>query len=82
MLSFDLFIYELPYSSPIIMMTYYAAQLGIALSVVDSYESHEINNEVIQHEDIIKGAKSVYSHLKSFQIKYTADTAELSFKQE
>lgn len=32
----DKFRYPVPYAHPIIMVTYYAAQLGITLSVVDS----------------------------------------------
>ena len=36
------------------MTTYYAAQLLIALSVVDSHEDNEINLCVIQETDIIK----------------------------
>jgi hypothetical protein len=64
-LSFDLFIYELPYSHPIVMITYYAAQLGIALSVVDSYESHEVNKRVIQHQDLIQAVQHVHSFIKS-----------------
>lgn len=35
-LAVDKFIMPLPYAHPIIMVTYYAAQFGIALSVVDS----------------------------------------------
>ncbi|XP_052800333.1 lysoplasmalogenase-like protein TMEM86A [Mya arenaria] len=35
-LAVDRFRFHIPYAHPIIMMTYYAAQLGIALSVVDS----------------------------------------------
>lgn len=35
-LAVDKFLVPLPYAHPIIMITYYAAQLGIALSVVDS----------------------------------------------
>lgn len=64
-LSIDLFIYDVPYSHPIIMLTYYAAQLGIALSVVDSNESHEVNHLVIQHGDLINGAKSIYKYVRS-----------------
>jgi len=64
-LSFDLFIHEVPYSHPIIMLTYYAAQLGIALSVVNSYESREVNQRVIQHNDLINGVKNIYSYFKS-----------------
>jgi len=64
-LSFDLFIYDVPYSHPIIMLTYYAAQLGISLSVVNSHESQEVNGLVIKHDDLIMGFKSLYSYLKS-----------------
>ena len=35
-LAFDKFVVALPYAHPLIMLTYYAAQFGIALSVVDS----------------------------------------------
>ena len=35
-IAIDKFRYPVPYSHPIIMVTYYAAQLGITLSVVDS----------------------------------------------
>lgn len=35
-LAVDRFVFPLPYAHPIIMITYYAAQFGIALSVVDS----------------------------------------------
>ncbi len=59
-LSFNMFIVEVPYSHPIIMSTYYAAQLGIALSVVNSYDSHETNVEVIQHGHLVEGVKCVY----------------------
>jgi len=66
-LSFDMFIYDVPYSHPIIMLTYYAAQLGIALSVVDSYEpqNNDVNHLVIQHSDLIRGVRSIYRHVKA-----------------
>jgi len=48
------------------MITYYAAQLGIALSVVDSYESHEVNKRVIQHQDLIEAVQHAYSFIKSY----------------
>jgi len=66
-LSFDLFIYDVPYSHPIIMLTYYGAQLGIALSVVNSYEKEEeeVNHMVIKHQDLINGCKNLYSYIKS-----------------
>jgi len=49
------------------MLTYYAAQLGIALSVVNSYEKEEeeVNHLVIKHQDLINGCKNVYSYIKS-----------------
>ena len=53
MLAYDKFIESIPYSHAIIMGTYYAAQLGIALSVVDSNENHEVNYRVIQHDDVL-----------------------------
>jgi hypothetical protein len=65
-LSFDLFIYDVPYSHPIIMLTYYAAQLGIALSVVDSSDpkNKDVNHLVIQHSDLIKGIRTIYKQVK------------------
>lgn len=68
-LSFHLFIFKVPYSHPIIMLTYYAAQLGIALSVVDSYESQEINHLVIQRHHVVSGVKDVYTHLTQSKVK-------------
>ena len=56
------------------MLTYYAAQLGISLSVVNSYENHEVNHRVIQHQDLIKGVKSIYNYVKSI---YFDDNLEL-----
>ena len=35
-IALDIFRFQVPYSHPLIMFTYYAAQLGISLSVVDS----------------------------------------------
>ena len=62
-----MFIYDVPYSHPIIMLTYYAAQLGIALSVVDSYEpqNNDVNHLVIQHSDLIKGIRSIYRQVRA-----------------
>ena len=80
-LSFDLFIYDVPYSHPIIMITYYAAQLGIALSVVDSYESHEVNHLVIQHSDLINGVRMVYKHIKSMINDDNLDLIPLNEKE-
>ena len=42
------------------MLTYYAAQLGIALSVVNSYENREVNQLVIQIEDL----KNILAYVK------------------
>lgn len=36
-ISVDKFVIPIPYSQPLIMATYYVAQLGIAMSVVDSH---------------------------------------------
>jgi hypothetical protein len=49
------------------MLTYYGAQLGIALSVVNSYEKEEeeVNHMVIKHQDLINGCKNLYSYIKS-----------------
>lgn len=44
----------LAHSQILVMTTYYAAQLLIALSVVDSHEDAEMNFCVIQETDIIK----------------------------
>ena len=51
------------------MLTYYAAQLGIALSIVDSQASSEVNLRVIQHSDLVKGAKRVFNYVKSALIE-------------
>lgn len=45
------------------MATYYAAQLGIALSIVDSNENHEVNFRVIQHNDIVDVLIKVHSQI-------------------
>jgi hypothetical protein len=72
-----MFIGKVPYSHQIIMITYYAAQLGITLSVVDSYESPEINNHVIQHYHLIDGVKHVSKTLKSLFIKSDNTTTKV-----
>lgn len=64
-LSFDLFICNIPYSHPMVMLTYYAAQLGIALSVIDSLGSHEVNRSVIQHHDLLNGVRRLVAFAKS-----------------
>ena len=73
-LSFDLFIHNLAYSHPVIMFTYYAAQLGITLSIVDSHHSHEVNHRVIKHHDLINGLGRVYKYLRS---AYLEDSIQL-----
>ncbi|KAG1662029.1 Lysoplasmalogenase-like protein TMEM86A [Nymphon striatum] len=46
-LAFNNFAFEIPHSQALIMVTYYGAQVGIALSVVDSMEgSHIIKNNI------------------------------------
>ena len=53
------------------MMTYYMAQMGIAVSVVDSHKSSEINHLVIQHNHLIDGFKSLFYQLKATLIECT-----------
>lgn len=55
-IGFNMFVSPIPYSNMLIMVTYYAAQLGIALSVVDSTSIAVIsaansadNNQCCQH---------------------------------
>ena len=47
------------------MLTYYTAQLGIALSVIDSLGSHEVNKSVIQHHDLLNAAHTLIAFIKS-----------------
>jgi hypothetical protein len=54
LLALDRFVTPLVHSQLLVMATYYAAQLLIALSVVDSHEDTEMNFCVIQETDIIK----------------------------
>ena len=54
LLALDRFVTPLAHSQILVMATYYAAQLLIALSVVDSREDTEMNLCVIQETDIIK----------------------------
>lgn len=65
-LSFDMFVYEVPLSHPLVMVTYYAAQLGIALSTVNSYDCNKTNKEVIQPQDIAKTIR--IAHKKIFGV--------------
>jgi hypothetical protein len=64
-LSFDLFVCDIPYAHPLVMITYYVAQLGIALSVIDSLGSHEVNRSVIQHHDLLNGLRRLVAFVKS-----------------
>lgn len=50
-LAIDRFVMPLPYAHPIIMITYYAAQFGIALSVVDSQVDELIASSKRDHEN-------------------------------
>lgn len=50
-LAIDRFVVPLPYAHPIIMITYYAAQFGIALSVVDSQVDELIASSKRDHEN-------------------------------
>lgn len=77
-LSFDFFIYPVPYSHPIIMFTYYAAQLGIAVSVVDSDVDYEVNDLVIQHNDLINGIRRIYNYLKSIYFEDNLEVINLN----
>ena len=78
-----MFIYDVPYSHPIIMLTYYAAQLGIALSVVDSYDpkNNDVNDLVIQHSDLIKGVRSVYCQIKKSIFEENLEFVKLNEKE-
>lgn len=72
-LAFDRFVVPLPYAHPIIMLTYYAAQFGIALSVVDSQVDEAIRttrkerdrtgntNGTVRHNGIVSENGTVHS---------------------
>lgn len=77
-LSLDFFIRPIPYSHPIIMFTYYAAQLGIALSIVDSEVDYEVNDLVIQHNDLINGIRRIYNYLKSIYFEDNLEVINLN----
>ena len=63
LISVDMFIMSIPFSHQIIMATYYGAQLGIALSVVDSPIDEVIRIQTKdQNPDVIDDLKG---HLKS-----------------
>jgi len=54
LLALDRFLMPLDHSQILIMTTYYAAQLLIVLSVVDSHQDNEMNDCVIQETHIFK----------------------------
>ena len=62
------------------MLTYYGGQLGITLSIVNSYENHEINYRVIQHQDLIKCVKLIYYNIKSIYLDMNFELFELNAK--
>lgn len=53
------------------MSTYYAAQLGIALSIVDSNENPEVNSRVIKHHDVVNVIYRVHSRFISTNVNKT-----------
>lgn len=61
-LAVDRFVFPLPYAHPIIMITYYAAQFGIALSVVDS------QNDAMLAK-LIKGQKKGETEQNNWQVE-------------
>ena len=60
------------------MFTYYAAQLGIALSIVDSEVDYEVNDLVIQHNDLINGIRRIYNYLKSIYFEDNLEVINLN----
>ncbi|XP_076472135.1 lysoplasmalogenase TMEM86A-like [Babylonia areolata] len=74
LIALDKFVMEVPYSHPLVMTTYYAAQLGISLSVVDSQVDEVIriqtqgdNPDVI---DNVKGQlENLSQHLNKENVK-------------
>lgn len=60
------------------MFTYYAAQLGIALSIVDSDVDFEVNDLVIQHNDLINGIRRIYNYLKSIYFEDNLEVINLN----
>ena len=55
---YDKFIGPLPYSQPLIMSTYYAAQMGITLSVVDSQVDGFLNSTIEQSLEDCKASET------------------------
>lgn len=58
LIGFHHFHQPIPYSQVLIMLTYYAAQLGIALSVVDSKDSYDKAQAIIASTQAANGAAS------------------------
>lgn len=77
-LAYDKFIESIPYSHTIIMSTYYLAQFGISLSVIDSKSNHEVNYRVIQHNDVV----DVFSKFHSKFIFNSQNIEENDIKNE
>lgn len=74
-LAVDKFLFPLPYAHPIIMITYYAAQFGIALSVVDSQNdaliARSLNDQKKREGDMDQsnGIKKYYENYTNNQYK-------------
>lgn len=66
-LAYDKFIDNVPYSHAIIMGSYYLAQFGISLSVIDSNLNHEVNYRVIQHNDVVDVIFKFHSKLIDYK---------------
>ena len=45
------------------MSTYYAAQFGIALSIVDSSADENVNNAVIKHDDLFNAMRKLKTNV-------------------
>ncbi|XP_076450292.1 lysoplasmalogenase TMEM86A-like [Babylonia areolata] len=66
LIAIDTFIVKVPFSHQLIMVTYYAAQLGISLSVVDSQVEEVIRIQTQgQSPDVIDNVKGHLEHLSS-----------------
>lgn len=79
-LSFDLFVHDVPYSHTLVMVTYYVAQLGISVSILD--RTNEVNRSVIQHRDLFNGVKRFISSIKSAFIEDSIKLIECTVDQE
>ncbi|KAL8623984.1 hypothetical protein ACOMHN_040610 [Nucella lapillus] len=66
LIAIDTFIIKVPFSHQLIMITYYAAQLGISLSVVDSQVEEVIRIQTQgQNPDVIDNVKGHLENLSS-----------------